>query len=220
MLRFLETSGIIAFIATAAWIIHALGFALPSTAALALALPAGFFLGDLFSGLVHWVCDTFGSSTTPLLGPALIHPFRHHHEQPGRITRISLVENLGASAIVGWLFLLLWVALSDPRQAAGFADRLQQWVGFLFIIFSVLSNLLHRWAHIPDRSRPGWIRLLQRWHLVIPTEQHMLHHRPPWRTNYCIMCGWGNAVTNRIPWDAVESLLAEVGIRTHNDQES
>ncbi len=47
-------------------------------------IPALFlahYLADLLSGLIHWVCDSFGCASTPFWGPALIGPFRH---QPHR----------------------------------------------------------------------------------------------------------------------------------------
>ena len=43
------------------------------------ALIAGWLLADLFSGLVHWALDSFGSVRTPIFGPAFIRPFREHH---------------------------------------------------------------------------------------------------------------------------------------------
>jgi ubiquitin-conjugating enzyme E2 variant len=42
----------------------------------------GWLLADLFSGLVHWALDSFGSVRTPVLGPAFIRPFREHHADP------------------------------------------------------------------------------------------------------------------------------------------
>jgi len=40
------------------------------------ALLLGWLVADLFSGLVHWALDSFGSVRTPLLGRAFIRPFR------------------------------------------------------------------------------------------------------------------------------------------------
>ena len=42
---------------------------------------------DAISGLVHWGCDHYFAEDTPLLGPALIAPFREHHRDPLAITR-------------------------------------------------------------------------------------------------------------------------------------
>src|SRR5262245_27334545 len=46
------------------------GYLLPAAALL------GWMLADLFSGVVHWALDSFGSVRTPVFGPAFIRPFR------------------------------------------------------------------------------------------------------------------------------------------------
>ena len=47
---------------------------------------AGLWLGawtaDLVTGVVHWACDTWGSTRTPVVGGTLIRAFREHHEAP------------------------------------------------------------------------------------------------------------------------------------------
>ena len=39
-----------------------------------LAIPLGLVLGDLVSGLVHWVADTYFSEETPIIGQSLVKP--------------------------------------------------------------------------------------------------------------------------------------------------
>ncbi|WP_141735675.1 fatty acid desaturase CarF family protein [Oligoflexus tunisiensis] len=175
-----------------------------------LALPCAYYLADLFTGFVHWVCDSFGCETTPIWGPMLVGPFRRHHRDPLEITRISLVENLGASAIAGSLAL---IALHPGEGSHGFLWHL--WLLFLF--FSFLSNLFHRWSHWPRSACPRWLTLLQKYQIILPHKAHLLHHGPPFRTNYCILSGWANPLTNRIPWARIEALVLRCGIPTNFD---
>ncbi|MDT8998631.1 fatty acid desaturase CarF family protein [Paucibacter sp. APW11] len=178
-----------------------------------LTLPAAYYLADLLSGLIHWVCDSFGNEHTPLWGPALVGPFRRHHRDPLQITRISLLENLGASALAGDLVLWLWSpwAAQAASSVPGLAWRLTMlWL----IVFAVLSNLFHRWSHLPLARRPGWMLWAQRHHLLLNSQIHGRHHRPPHRLNYCILSGWANPLSNRIPWAGIEAVLARLGIRT------
>jgi ubiquitin-conjugating enzyme E2 variant len=175
-----------------------------------MALPLAYYLADLFTGFVHWVCDSFGCESTPIWGPMLVGPFRRHHRDPLEITRITLIENLGASAIAGSVVLLIC------RPQAG--DQSFFWHLWLwFLVFSFVSNLFHRWSHWPRAHKPRWLLLLQKYRLILPSEDHLLHHRPPFRTNYCILSGWANPLSNRIPWARIEGWLLRLGIPTNFD---
>ena len=178
-----------------------------------MSLPLAYFCADLLTGFIHWVCDSFGSSSTPVWGPMLVAPFRRHHRNPLEITRISLVENLGVSAIGGTLVLWLW----HPRVAVGENfDQLFLWHLWLwFTVFGVLSNLFHRWSHIPLVNKPRWMIRLQSLHLILNTHEHLKHHKKPYRINFCILCGWANPLTNFIPWHRIESALTIFGIKTN-----
>lgn len=173
-------------------------------------LPLGYYLADLLSGLIHWVCDSFGNEHTPLWGPLLVGPFRRHHRDPLQITRISLLENLGASALAGLAVLWLW----SPSAAADLPARLWQWTTLAMIVFAVLSNLFHRWSHLPVACRPAWMRWAQRHRLLLCSREHAQHHRRPHRVNYCILSGWANPLSNRLPWARIEAGLARLGIKT------
>ncbi|NVO05735.1 MAG: hypothetical protein HXX19_07260 [Rhodoferax sp.] len=181
----------------------------------ALALPLGYYGADLLSGLIHWVCDSFGDSHTPLWGPLLVAPFRRHHRAPGDITQIGLAENLGSSALAGALVLWLWSP--QPVPASDGLALLARYAALWCIGFAVLSNRLHRWAHLPLARRPLWMRRLQAWRIVLNPQDHALHHRKPHRCNYCILSGWANPLCNRVPWQRLERGLAHLGIRTNVD---
>lgn len=181
----------------------------------ALALPLGYYMADFLSGLIHWVCDSFGDSNTPLWGPMLVAPFRRHHKAPADITHISLTENLGASALVG-SFVLWWWSPRVVHGSSGWTVLLYA-AGLWCIAFAVVSNRFHRWAHLPLARRPYWMQCLQRWRIVLKPQDHAIHHRKPHRNNYCILSGWANPLCNRVPWQLVESWLARVGIRTNFD---
>lgn len=212
LVRSLESIGLLSFLSLTGLAFYRL-FAADPLASLGwtlLAIPCAYYLADLLTGLVHWVCDSFGSEATPLWGPMLVGPFRRHHRDPQEITRISLIENLGASAIAGSVVLVL---LHPEAGAQGFLWHL--WLWFLFLSF--LSNLFHRWSHWPRSEKPRWLIWLQNHHVILPTEAHLVHHRPPFRVNYCILSGWANGLTNRVPWARVEALLLRLGLPTNFD---
>ncbi|QDL54876.1 fatty acid desaturase CarF family protein [Rhodoferax aquaticus] len=178
-----------------------------------LAIPVAYFCADLLTGVIHWVCDSFGSERTPLWGPLLVGPFRRHHRDPLEITRISLLENLGASAIAGALVLAAW----QPQPLEGALAQFATLCGVWTLVFAVVSNLFHRWAHMPSKRKPGWMLVLQTKKLLLDTPTHLRHHRKPYRVNYCILNGWANPVSNRVPWPRLEAALARLGIPTNFD---
>ena len=181
-------------------------------------IPALFlahYLADLLSGLIHWVCDSFGCASTPFWGPALIGPFRRHHDDPSDITKITLAENLGSSAMAGLAALLL---VSYELMSQDPYSQLQTFGMLLYILFvqlAVLSNLFHRWAHLREKDKDKAIHFLQNLNLVIRTENHWRHHKQNFRVNYCISNGWANQVTNRISWVQIENFVAKFGVKTN-----
>lgn len=178
------------------------------------ALILAYFLADLLSGLIHWACDTFGTVRTPIWGPLVILAFRRHHEHPTEIFRISIIENLGASAIAGCLALGLLHPDSQRDESASLGTLFlwQLWLGFVF--FTVISNLFHRWAHLPAQRKPAWMRKLQASGLILNSERHLRHHQKPHRSDYCVLSGWANSITNRIPWERIEAFLGHFGMKT------
>lgn len=171
----------------------------------ALALLLGFFFADWFSGVVHWACDRIGTPETPVWGH-IVKGFRDHHDDPLSITRITIGENLGYSAIAGCLLLTLTMPFMS-------GDSLVSWTWFWFLEFSLLSNLFHRWSHFPEARRPLWMKTLQKWGVLLRPETHWTHHRKPFRVNYCILSGWANGVTNHTPWRLLERGLSRLGMR-------
>jgi ubiquitin-conjugating enzyme E2 variant len=153
---------------------------------LPLALAAGLMAADFVSGVVHWAADTWGSTTMPLIGRRLLHPFRVHHVNPDDFLRRSFFDTNGDTAVITIPFLI--VALLLPLDAVGgpFA------VVFLlaFCAIGLLTNQVHQWAHMPDPPRP--VRLLQDCGLILGRAAHRRHHTEPYVANYCIATGWCN----------------------------
>ena len=144
----------------------------------------GWLLADLFSGIVHWALDTYGSVRTPIVGPAIIRPFRDHHADPAGMTRHDFIEVNGASCL-GCLPLLAASFFVD-----GFAHALLlcTCVGILF------TNQCHKWAHAEKRS--FLIEKLQKLGIVLRPEEHAKHHTPPYDSHFCTANGWLNRPLN------------------------
>jgi hypothetical protein len=194
--RLLETAAIAAFAVLVAVAVHRLAAhaSIPAWA-IPVAVLAGWAAADLFSGLVHWAFDAFGSVRTPVLGPRFVRPFREHHVDASRIAEHDFVETNGASCIAALPAVVL-AALLPP-----------EWVlleaGVLCTVLGVLAaNQCHKWAHMAPERVPRLARLAQRWRLILRPEEHRLHHRHPFDSHYCTASGWLNPVLDAVlrPW--------------------
>ena len=146
----------------------------------------GWILADLFSGLARWALDTFGSVRTPIVGPAIIRPFREHHADPAAMTRHDFIELNGASCL-GCLPLL---SLSLFLEGFPHALVLCTCIGILF------TNQCHKWAHA---EKNGFlIEGIQETGLVLRPGEHAKHHTPPYNSHFCTASGWLNRPLNRL----------------------
>lgn len=155
---------------------------------------AGFLLADFVSGCVHWLADRYFDPATPVLGPALIAPFREHHVDALAMTRHDFFEVSGNNALAT-LPVAAAVALWFPNTASGTAGA--GWIGLAaatlsFGLFVIATNQFHCWAHA--RHRPVAVRTLQRWGLILSPERHRAHHKKAHDCGYCVTSGLMNPV--------------------------
>ena len=213
VLRLLEASGIL--ISAALWLVLAarawpavhtigdLGIAL-------LALVTAYAAADWASGLAHWFCDTFFEEDTPLVGPAVIQPFREHHRDPLAMTRHGFLELNGNNCLgmVVPLAVAVWLLPAAPEgRSATF------WTFFFafFFLAVAVTNRLHGWAHAA--SVPSVVRWLQRRGLILSPERHADHHRAPYAQAYCVTHGWMNLLLDRARFfELAARLLTQLGV--------
>ena len=155
---------------------------------------AGVLAADFASGVVHWACDTFFDETTPLLGAALIAPFREHHHDPLAMTRRTFLDVNSSN----WFALLPILACTAWCDAALTNATSLCWHAFLvtFAPATSLTNQFHQWAHTPNP--PRLVRRLQHAHLVLAPAVHDRHHAIGHGSAYCVTGGWLNPALDRI----------------------
>lgn len=149
----------------------------------------GYLAADFVSGFVHWMADTWGSPDMPVIGRALVRPFREHHIDPMEITRHGFIETNGNNCLISIPAGLIALALPvGPGHGLGL--YLSASIGSL-ILWVMGTNQFHKWAHLEKTT--GLVALLQRCRLILPREHHAIHHRAPFAKYYCITVGWLNA---------------------------
>jgi len=135
------------------------------------AFMAGFVLADFVSGFVHWAADTWGTPEWPVVGKALIRPFREHHVDQKEITRHDFVETNGNNCFVS-IVPAIGAALL-PQAGAGFFFT--SVLMFSLCLFILGTNQFHKWSHLD--SPPRLVAFLQRANLILPPEHHALHRQ-------------------------------------------
>jgi ubiquitin-conjugating enzyme E2 variant len=148
---------------------------------------------DLASGLVHWLADTWGTVEFPILGPTLIKNFREHHSDPLALTRKGLIETNGDNCMV--LCPTQLAVLFLPLDSPGLVFFYAFWVGLTFWI--MLTNQIHKWAHMKPEQLSWPVRVLQRAHVFLPKSEHDIHHTIPFESHYCITNGWLNPILRK-----------------------
>ena len=153
---------------------------------------AGYLLADLLSGTVHWLADRFFDPRTPVLGPALIAPFREHHADALAMTRHDFFEVSGNNSLAT-IPLAIGVSLLPPPTSLLMQSLAATTISFSLSI--VATNQFHCWAHVA--TPPRWVRALQNWGLILSPKRHALHHRTEHNQAYCVTSGWLNPVLDR-----------------------
>ena len=164
----------------------------PAWLALILGLVAGYVMADFFSGLVHWLADRYFDPQTPILGPALIAPFREHHADALAMTRHDFFEISGNNSLVTLPLALAILSLPIPT---GFALRLLAASVIGLGLSIIATNQFHCWAHVAQP--PPFARRLQCWGLILSADRHARHHQGNHDCSYCVTSGWLNPVMDR-----------------------
>lgn len=151
----------------------------------------GYALADFLSGLVHFLFDNFGSPETPLVGQKFIKPFRDHHDDPKAMTLGDAVAVNADNCLACLPVLIPVFFLLDLAR--------HPYIGLFLVallFFTMLTNQLHKWAHMAQRPRV--VTVLQRMHLVLSVDHHQVHHTAPFDTHYCITWGMLNPLLERL----------------------
>jgi plasmanylethanolamine desaturase len=149
---------------------------------------------DLLTGFFHWLEDSYGDPSWPLVGPLVIEPNLEHHARPRAMVVYHWWETSKISLALG--------------AAAAFAlsalDALG-WRAALVIALSTQANEIHKWTHRTRRENPAWVNWLHDRGLVQTPRHHGQHHGHAKDTHYCTLTLWLNPVLDRVSfWRALE----------------
>lgn len=169
----------------------------------------GYVAADFMSGLVHWIGDTWGDPSMPIIGQYFIRPFREHHVDQTAITRHDFTETNGANCFATIVVLLPTIVMLSGSDSMFV-------LGFHVFVFAMTmgvfgTNQFHKWSHLSDEVRPRTIHWLQSVGLILPPAHHAKHHASPYDTYYCITVGWLNPMLAKARFFRVtEKLITKI----------
>ncbi len=186
--RVLELASLVAFVVLSSLVLERVGRGIAdgvSTGQVLAIAPAALLalaVGDLASGIVHFLFDQFGSPETPVIGQKFVKPFRDHHDDPLAMTKGDFVAVNSDNLLVSLPVLVLALTLLDPRRHPA--------VGvFVIVLVAVvaMTNQIHKWSHMA--RVPATVSFAQRHGLILTVPHHDGHHTAPYDRHYCIALG-------------------------------
>ena len=158
-------------------------------------------VADFFTGFFHWIEDTYGLPSWPIIGEAVIQPNIMHHRSPLLFTMSSFIcRNY---QVVGMAtFFVLIVSL------LGYLT----WHVFLVALLTSCGNEVHSWSH--KRPRFWLARFLQDCSLIQTPQQHAKHHKKPYDKYFCTLTNVLNPCLELVRfWRGLELALRCVGVK-------
>jgi hypothetical protein len=189
------------------WLVRQWSTIEPPSYSLVLALLAGLFLSDFFSGLLHWAFDTWFSEDIYFL-QRMVLLVREHHVYPQHIFRYKLRYEAG---IVSWVSLIhtipvigFYTLKAEPNSVFGYCAV---GVSVMVSVFTMFMLQFHKLGHRKSHSKI--INILQKGRLVMSPRHHGQHHRGDHDIRYCLINGWADLVLDFIGfWRGLERLIS------------
>jgi len=164
----------------------------------------GMSVADFFSGIFHWIADTWGSLETPVIGNTFIRSFREHHLSPTAITKHDLIEANGDNCMIT-IPLLMITAFGNYKLDDIYYLFVHNFL-ILLCFWVSLTNQIHKWSH--TYKLPFYVTLMMDMGLILSKRDHAIHHRNPFDKFYCITNGWLNPWLANIDfWKRLESVI-------------
>ena len=199
--RIYEYGGVFVGLTCAVWLIWRIVHepAIPFGSAL-YAIVLGMLLADITSGTVHWMMDTWGTPTTPVVGALAIRTFREHHVDEKAMLRHDFIETNGHNCALS--IILSSIGLHSNSTFTAYSMI----TGAFFI---AMTSQIHKWAHMDHP--PMLVRALQWTRIILSPRHHHEHHVAPHTRNYCITTGWldGPLRILRV-WETLEAIISFV----------
>ena len=162
----------------------------------------GLCCADFLTAFFHFFEDTYMPYTDKqtILG-SVARDNEMHHYVPYSITSSTWRELVKIPLLLS-MMVVCAVYIIAPRWSSHHTLLLAT----AFCV-GTLSNVLHKYQHERDCTRPGWITSLMSMGLLVSRDEHKDHHREP-TTRYGIITSVGNRVYDGLGiWNVFERII-------------
>ena len=130
---------------------------------------------------------------------------------PTALTRHDIIETNGDNCLVTLPALCYMVYKHLTIDRVALRDHCAwDWYIFALAIFTALTNQIHKWSHTYF-GLPRWVIFLQDYMIILPRNNHRMHHIAPHETYFCITTGWLNYPLEVIRfWSTLEWCITKV----------
>ena len=162
----------------------------------------GFLLADILTGIFHWFEDTYLDYCTniPIVSD-ISKDNELHHYFPRAIVGYSYYENISLSlplAIIIFGILFIFNKKNMYKYIYLYSA---------LFIFSVTSNIIHKFSHMRDCENNYVVRELQKIGIFCSHNQHKIHHQLS-TEKYCVISGYTNYILDNIYfWRFLETII-------------
>lgn len=152
---------------------------------------------DFVSGVVHWLEDSYGNPSWPLIGQSIIAPNIEHHHHPRSFTKGTFwSRNFGLMILSGLILSAVYLL--------GWFD----WKWVFFAGIGSVANEIHCWAHRSPRENGSVIGSLQKIGILQSAKAHAIHHTDPKDRGYCTVTNYLNPILDRLRFfERIERML-------------
>jgi hypothetical protein len=166
-----------------------------------------FFLGSFATGIIHFIFDNYFSEQTFLIGH-IVKEFRFHHTDPEKIAREDNVDAIKNAIIPANITLLLFLLLNHFIKI----NNILLMSFIYFSSFAVLTNLVHRQNHLkPNIERPLWYTIFNKVKIFQSSEEHNIHHTPPYTKSFFILNDFFNPLFNKLKiWEKSAQVIKKI----------
>lgn len=163
---------------------------------------------DFFSGVFHWLEDSYGNPDWPLSGKWVTQPNILHHSHPNAFTKNSWFHSAYVLLLAGAIIL-----------AVALAFHVLTWQLLLFVAIGVNANELHKLNHVSKNKRGWLVSFLQDVHLLQSAKHHGQHHCGNKDSYYCVITNFVNPMLDGVQfWRGLEWVIEKtLGVKTRPD---